>query len=186
MRIDAVCLLCGMTMMTLSHCTNIAVENFSCILSIQHMPSCTRLNQQLKKFEKGITFVYNIAKPNTPISSAAGAAKWDAAPVASTGADLVADGDPWLAVALLPLVVRPEMYPLKLPVPTATPEGSSALVVTSVLCALAVLVSYAGTLTPAALEDSSLSFSLSLSAEEADDDSAVAVAEPHPGRKSGE
>ena len=135
---------------------------------------------------KGI-IVYNIAKPNTPMINAAGAAKWDAAPVASTGADLVADGDPWLAVALLPLVVRPDMYPLRLPVPTATPEGSSALVVMSVLCALAVLVSYAGTLTPAALEDSLLEdSSLSLSAEEADDASAVAVAEPHPGRKSGE
>ncbi|KAK3214145.1 hypothetical protein GRF29_28g2149821 [Pseudopithomyces chartarum] len=123
-----------------------------------------------------------IIVPNTPMTSANGAATFAPAPACSSGAP-VADGDPVLAVRFPAFVVTPDTYPLGSPDPDATPDGNTALLVTSVLSALSVFVSYAGTLTPAAVVGSSTSLSLSTEEAEGAD---VALAEPHPGRKSGE
>ena len=159
----------------------ICTGNYAFCLSIHAIPT----NQTQKGYLSinDQRSIYNIASPNTPMTSANGAATFAPAPACSSGAP-VADGDPVLAVRFPAFVVTtPVEYPLGSPDPDATPDGNTALLVTSVLSALSVFVSYAGTLTPAAVVGSSTSLSLSTEEAEGAD---VALAEPHPGRKSGE
>jgi hypothetical protein len=174
----------GIQVLNISHCSfNFSSQHLYgklCILSIH---PCHPHKSNAKRVSIHQQPTYNIASPNTPMTSANGAATFAPAPACSSGAP-VADGDPVLAVRFPAFVVTtPVEYPPGSPDPDATPDGNTALLVTSVLSALSVFVSYAGTLTPAAVVGSSTSLSLSTEEAEGAD---VALAEPHPGRKSGE